>query len=140
MTAASPARCLPGKRLGLAGAERKGRLKHNRSNRKQVENLFSIYVSTHRGRGEALWCVQLLLAACPVLRARKLPRGCSRAWALVLWQVWVPQARSALFLPKVATLFSGPKPAFPQFAHEAVSGARLLAVSQVFVYLFFKLI
>lgn len=52
VTAASPTHCLPGKRRGLAGAEGKGRLKHNTSNRKQLENLFSIYVSTHRGGGK----------------------------------------------------------------------------------------
>lgn len=50
--AASPTHCLPGKQRGLAGAEGKGRIKHNRSNRKQLDNLFSIYVSTHRGRGK----------------------------------------------------------------------------------------
>lgn len=37
-------------------------------------------------------------------------------------------------LPKAAALFSGSKPAFPQFAHEAGSSVRLLAVSQVCVW------
>lgn len=81
MTAASPARCLPGKWLGLAGAGGKGRPQRNRSNRKQVENLFSIYVLTRRD-GEALWCIHLAVASClPSAEGEGAAVGLHWAWA-----------------------------------------------------------
>lgn len=78
MTAASPACRLPGKRLGLAGAEGKGRLQHNRSNRKQVENLFCIYISTHRDRGSF---VVHSFSCLPSAEGEGAAGGLHQAWA-----------------------------------------------------------
>lgn len=80
-------------------------------------------------QGEAVWCIQLLLAAFPVPRVRELPWH--HSWTC--GPAPSPSREGGAVLSQADALFLGSKPAFPQFACEAVHGARLLAVSLGFV-------
>ena len=96
--------------------------------RKQVGNLFSVYTWTRRGHGGSV-VARSAVAGCPPRAEGEGAAGGLRP-ALCPRQPGVPRASGVPFLPKVATLFSGSKPAFPQFACEAASDARPLPVSQ----------